>query len=130
MLKQHGASDRPVVKQAVERAVALLQKSGPEFTKVSGCASCHHQSLPQMVYQLARERDFAVDATISEKQAKAVVAQFKPYREHMLQGKENIPDPAISVTYSLIGLAAESYPAERHYGSHGAPCIDAADRRW
>ena len=40
---------------------------------------------------------------------KAVVAMFKPMREQMIQGKENVPDPAISVKLLLIGLAAEGY---------------------
>src|SRR5205085_10620031 len=64
---------------------------------------------PQMAYSLAREKGIAVDAAVSDKQVKAVIAMFKPHREQMLQGKENIPDPAISVSYALVGLAAEGY---------------------
>lgn len=112
MLKRQGASDRKLVRDSVERSVALLQKSGAEFVKVSGCTSCHHQSLPQMTYALARERGLPVDSLMSDKQAKSVIAMFKPYREPMMQGKENIPDPAISVSYSLLGLAAEGYKAD------------------
>ena len=106
-LKKHGASDRKMVRDSVERAVSLLQKTGPEFVKVSGCTSCHNQSLPQMAFALVRKRGVLVDQQIADKQAKTVIAMFKPYREQMLQGKENIPDPAISVSYSLIGLGAE-----------------------
>jgi hypothetical protein len=108
-LKRHGASDSKLVRDSVERAVALLQKSGPEFVKVSGCTSCHNQSLPQMVYAQVRERGVHVDPQLSDKQAKSVIATFKPYREQMMAGKEGVPDPAISVSYSLIGLAAEGY---------------------
>lgn len=108
-LKAHGASDSAMIKQSVERAVALLQKSGPEFSKVSSCASCHQQSLPQMAYSLARERGFSVDKQVSEQQIKSVLAMFRPLREQMAEGKQNLPDPAISVTYPLIGLNAEGY---------------------
>lgn len=108
-LRQRGASDREMIRQSVEKAVALLQKSGPEFVKVSGCTSCHNQSLPQMANQSAREHGFRVDSEISEKQVKAVIAMFKPYREQMLQGMSGFPDPPISVSYSLLGLAAEGY---------------------
>jgi hypothetical protein len=111
-LKRHGASDAALIKSSVEKAVALLQKSGPEFVKVSGCTSCHHQSLPQMAYAAARERGIAVDAQVSDKQVKAVLGMFQPYTEQMQQGKENIPDPALSVTYSLLGLAAEGHPSD------------------
>jgi hypothetical protein len=109
MLNKHGVDHGKSVKDAVERSISLLQKSGPEFVKVSGCTSCHHQSLPQMAYAMARERGITVDAQVSDKQAKAVIGMFKPYREAMMQGKEGIPDPAISVSYSLLGLAAEGY---------------------
>jgi hypothetical protein len=109
MLKRSGASDRRMVQDSVERGLALLQKSGPEFVKVSGCSSCHNQSLPQMAYARARERGINVDMQVWDKQAKSIIAMFKPYRDQMLQGKDNIPDPAISVSYLLVGLAAAGY---------------------
>jgi hypothetical protein len=108
-LRAHGASDTAIIRESVEKSIALLQKSGAEFIKVSGCSSCHHQSLPQMAFAEAREHGFAVDPQMAQQQTKAVVAMFKPMREQMMQGKENVPDPAISVSYSLIGLAAEAY---------------------
>jgi hypothetical protein len=108
-LKKSGASDSALIKQSVEKAIALLQKSGPEFVKVSGCSSCHHQSLPQMAYGAARERGFQVNADISQQQTKAVMAMFKPIREMMLEGKDQVPDPAITVSYAMIGLSAEGY---------------------
>ncbi|MBC7928232.1 MAG: ankyrin repeat domain-containing protein [Bryobacteraceae bacterium] len=109
LLMQQGSSATNLVRQSVQRSINLLQKSGVEFVKVSGCVSCHHQSLPQMLNQVARERGFAVDQTIADKQRKAVVAMFQPVREQMAQGKPSLPDPSISVTYSLIGIAAEGH---------------------
>ena len=108
-LKKGGASDESMIKDSVERALALLQKSGPQFVKVSGCTSCHQQSLPQMAVGLARKRGFAVDEQISQQQVKAVMAMYKPLRDLMLQGSEKIPNPPISVSYALVGLAAEGY---------------------
>jgi hypothetical protein len=109
LLKQHGASDADGVKKAVETAVALLQKSGAEFSKISSCASCHHQSLPQMAYGSARARGFAVDAGNSEQQVKALMAMYRPMRKLFAAGKEVLPDTAITVSYALVGLAAEGY---------------------
>ena len=37
-LRKAGASSAPMIVRAAEKAIALLQKSGPQFTKVSGCA--------------------------------------------------------------------------------------------
>lgn len=108
-LKKGGASDAPMIKESVERAIALLQKSGPQFVKVSGCSSCHHQSLPQMTIGMARERGFAVDEQISQQQVKAVMAMFRPMRQSMLDGSNKFPNPPISMSYALVGLAAEGY---------------------
>jgi ankyrin repeat protein/squalene-hopene cyclase-like protein len=111
-LQAAGASQSSAVRRSVENAVALLQKSGPEFVKVSGCVSCHHQSLPQMAYAAARQHGLRVDAAASEQQLKAVVAMFKPIREQMEKGTINLPNPGISVSYSLLGMAAEGYAAD------------------
>jgi len=111
-LKKAGASDAAMIKQSVEKALALLQKSGPEFVKVSGCSSCHHQSLPQMAIGLARSRGLSVNEQISQQQVKAVTAMFRPMREEMLKGSDKFPNPPISVSYSLLGLAAEGYAAD------------------
>jgi len=109
LLKKNGASDAPMIKTSVENAVRLLQKSGSQFVEASHCSSCHNQSLPQMLVGVARERGFAVDEEISRQQVAAVVRMWEPVREAMQQGTERIPDPTISVSYALLGLAAEGY---------------------
>jgi hypothetical protein len=109
VLKKAGASDADMVKQSVEKAVALLGKSGPEFVKVSGCASCHNQSLPLVAYTAAQRRGFTVNPSHAEYPVKVTMAMFKPASEIMAAGKPNIPDPAITVSYALVGLAAAGY---------------------
>lgn len=113
-LRAAGASDASTIRQSVESAIALLQKSGPQFVKVSGCVSCHHQSLPQMTYAAARDRGFQVDTAVSEQQVKAVIATVKPIREQMEKGTINLPNPGISVSYILLGLAAEGYAPDEN----------------
>jgi hypothetical protein len=112
LLKQHGASDRKMVRDAIERAVALFEKSAPEFVKVSGCASCHHQSLAQMAVARAKEKGIFGDQQLWDKQAKTVIAVMKPFNPVMSQGKDSVPDPAISVSYLLMGLGAAGYKAD------------------
>jgi hypothetical protein len=108
-LKAAGASDANAVRGSVESAIAILQKSGPQFIKVSGCVSCHHQSLPQMAFAAARERGFQVDNAAATQQVQAVVAMIKAIRERMDKVPVNLPNPGISVSYTLLGLAAEGY---------------------
>jgi len=109
ILKKAGASDGEMTKQSVEKAVALLQKSSPQFVKVSGCASCHHQSLPLMAYSAAKATGYVADPAGSDYAAKITIATFKPVSAEMAAGKPNVPDPAISVSYALVGLAAANY---------------------
>jgi hypothetical protein len=111
-LEKAGASRNPRLRKAVEKSLALLQKSGPVFTKVSGCASCHQQSLPQMAIGQARERGWAIDAAASKQQVAAVLAMYKPMRDFLKSGKSGFPDPPISIGYALLGLHAEGHPAD------------------
>jgi ankyrin repeat protein len=60
-LRRAGAADRDRRRLAVEKAISLLQRSGAQFTRVSGFSSCHHQLLPMMAFGIARTRGLAVD---------------------------------------------------------------------
>lgn len=113
VLRKAGASESEQIQAAVRNAIAVLQPSGPQFVKVSGCASCHHQSLPQMAFGVARSRGFAADESIGQQQVNAVIAAYKPAQEAMEQGKEVNPDPEVGVSYALLGLAAEAYQPDR-----------------
>jgi hypothetical protein len=106
------ADESEKLKPAVEKSLALLQKSAIQFASGSGCASCHHQSLPQMATGLARERGFAVDEDSSRKTLQDVMNMMKPMKDVMLTETERIPDPAITVSYLLLGLSAEGYAAD------------------
>jgi hypothetical protein len=108
-LIEGGAKTNAAIRESAEKAIGLLQKSGPGFFKVSGCASCHNQSLPQMAWSMARERGLKVDEDVAEQQVKTIVAMFKPMQEALAAGKVKLPNPPVSVGYSLLGMAAENY---------------------
>jgi hypothetical protein len=109
VLKKAGVSDSQMIQQSVEKAVALLQKSSPEFVKVSGCVSCHHQSLPLIASVAAERRGYTVDAAKAAYPVKATIAMYKPAIPIMAAGKPAIPDPAIVISYALISLAETGY---------------------
>lgn len=111
-LRKTGASEVARTKAAAERAIALLQKSSAQFSRVSGCASCHHQSLPQMALGVARAHDISVDEAAARHQVDATIAVLKGVHEQALANRDRIPDPPISVSYALVGLAAAQYPAD------------------
>jgi N-acyl-D-amino-acid deacylase len=106
------ASEDARIRPAVEKAIALLQKSGKQFQEGSGCSSCHHQFVPQMAMGFARKRGFTVDEVNAKEQLERAAGMFRNAKLIMLNEPEHLPDPTISVTYGLLGLAAENYPAD------------------
>jgi hypothetical protein len=112
-LRNAGASDAALVKTSVAKAVALLQKSGSQFSRVSGCSSCHHQSLPQMAFGVARARGVMVDDVAARQQVDVTISLLKSVHEEALGNRDRIPDVPVSVSYALLGLAAEHYEADK-----------------
>jgi len=100
------------LRPAVEKGLEVLQSSGPEFVKKSGCVSCHHQSAAAMATGMARERGFHFNEQVAAQQQKSVIAMFKPARAILLEATEVIPDLPLTGGYSLLGLAAEKYGAD------------------
>jgi ankyrin repeat protein len=95
--------------QSVAKALALLQASGPTFFKVSGCISCHNQSLPQMVVMSARSRGIHVDEEQVIRTRAQILSTLKPARLPFLEIADVVPDVPGSVPYVLLGMAAEGY---------------------
>jgi hypothetical protein len=112
-LRKAGASDMPLVKTSVSKAIALLQKSGAQFSRASGCYSCHHQSLPQMALGIARTRGIHVDEAVARQQVDVTIAVLKSVHEEALANRDRIPDAPVSASYALLGLAAEHYEPDQ-----------------
>jgi ankyrin repeat protein len=97
------------IRDAVQRSLTLLQKSGPSFWNGSGCISCHQQSLPAMTVHIAREHGFAVDEPAARAAVKLTSDYLDARRERLLEGIS--PPGGIDTTsYILFGLAAEHAP--------------------
>jgi hypothetical protein len=111
-LRRSGMQDAARARESVELALSLLQKSSTQFLRVSGGASCHHQSIPQMVAGLARERGWAVDEKTAKQQAGAVASMIGLAAELVKEKPESLPDPPIVAGYWLLGLHADGYPAD------------------
>jgi ankyrin repeat protein/mono/diheme cytochrome c family protein len=124
LLEAAGATDgRPVVRPtltfvparsaraAVQRSLPLLQKADQTFLRKSGCVSCHHNNLAAMTVSLARSRGIPVDEHVATQQRAAIGEYVDGWRDRLLQGI-GIPGDASTVAYTLLGLAAEKYPAD------------------
>lgn len=111
-LKKAGVSNQPAIRNGAQRAIEVLQKSGPQFVRVSGCVSCHHTFLPQMAAALARSRGLNVDEKTVHLETSATIGLMKPAREELLRNRDRLPDPPVTLSYALLGLAADGYPAD------------------
>lgn len=111
-LRNAGASETALAKASVEKALALLQHSGSQFTRMSGCNSCHHQSLVQMALGVARARGLAVDETAARQQVDVTLKVLSGVSAQALRNRDRIPDPPIAVSYALLGLSAERHDAD------------------
>ena len=99
------------VRAAITRSLPLLQKADEQFMKKAACVSCHNNSLAAMTVSLARVRGIPVNETLASSQAKAINDYLHSWRDRALQGV-GIPGDNDTIGYILVGLAAESYPAD------------------
>ncbi len=117
--QETGAVADPVVnprpagsaRTAVERSIPLLQRSDVTFIQKSGCVSCHNNGLTAMSMATVRKSGLAVNETITGRQLKTIATYIDGWRERTLQGI-GIPGDSDTVSYILMGLAAESYPRD------------------
>jgi Squalene-hopene cyclase C-terminal domain len=68
--------------------------------------------LPQMALAVARTRGIGVDETAARQQVDVTVKVLKSVHKTAVENRDRIPDPPLSVSYALIGLAAEHYQAD------------------
>ncbi len=119
------------VREAVLRSIPLLQHTDITFTQKSGCVSCHNDTFTAITVSAARKNRIPVDEKIAQAQVKTIGSYIESWRERVLQGV-GIPGDSDTISYILLGLAAENYPADeatdamaRFMKNHQAP-----DGRW
>jgi ankyrin repeat protein len=94
---------------AVERSVALLEKSSQQFFAGSGCVSCHAQSITDLAVAEARAKGVRVNAQAAQDRIKMI--QTTGFPVDILYERMDIRVPEI-VAYQLAGLAAVGYPPD------------------
>ena len=99
-------------KEAIARTIPLLQKTDGVFLKKSGCVSCHNNTLTAMSVAAARGTGARVDEAMAKENLKTIAQFVDGWRERALQGV-GIPGDADTVSYILLGMAAEKYPADK-----------------
>lgn len=95
------------IRDAAQKAIPLLQTSSIQFFKVSGCASCHNQSLPAMALKSARANGLTVNEELGAQQRKMVAGFLKPLGGLMTATPHSVPDAPATLSYLLMGLMAD-----------------------
>jgi len=98
-------------REAIERSMTLLQKSGAEFFRQSACVGCHHQNLIQMATAAARGAGVRVDEAAAKETVQAVRSQWEALQEGLLQRLDGPANPDLQV-FSALGMAAEREPPD------------------
>jgi squalene cyclase len=92
----------------VEKSIPLLQRTDSAFIKSAGCVSCHNNTLTAMTIATARKKGFRVNEEVARNQLKTIANYIEDWRDRALQGV-GIPGDSDTVSYILMGMAAEEY---------------------
>ena len=109
LLTAAAARGDAAMRGAIEKSIALLQKSDVVFTKNTGCISCHHETLPAMLVAMAGPKRIHVDEAAARLQLQKMLAYLDERRERILQGFD-IPGSPATAGYLLIALHAQGQP--------------------
>ena len=111
------AIENATVADAVQRALAPLQKTGGESAATflkhvskQNCVSCHQQHLPLAAVSLARSRRFVADAAQSAKQVELVKGFSGHFQEIDFETTFH-PEPGFGNGYALFAMQLAKQPA-------------------
>jgi len=115
MIAKADSSDSPasreVLRDAVGRGLAIVQKAAREYPQHRSCFSCHHQTLPMLAMTKARGQGIVIDDGLLKEQAEFSVESFREKLEPMAKGK-GIGGAAMTVGYALWTLSLADWPRD------------------
>ena len=94
---------------AVERGIALLERSSAEFFKQSGCSGCHHQDATAFAVRAARSAGIPLEEAAARERVNVMKSMLASAQELQLQGV--IEGSNIQANH-LRGLWAAGYPPD------------------
>ncbi len=96
---------------AMERVLPLLQRADAAFFTRGGCVSCHNNSLTAMTIGAARAKGVKYNDQIAKDQSRRIAGFLQENAERALEN-EGLPGSVDTVSYILLGLAADGYPSD------------------
>ena len=99
------------VRPAVERSLALLERSSGTFFTNGACGACHAQNVTDFAALTARKHGFSINETAAAQRAAGAAGAFGAIASALL---ERVDGPTVDIfLYTLGGLAAGSYQPDR-----------------
>jgi ankyrin repeat protein len=96
---------------AIERGVALLERSSGSFFTNGGCGSCHSQNITDIAVAAARKGGLPINEAAAAQRAAGASATFGATATRLY---ERFDGPVVDILlYTLAGLAAMGHPADR-----------------
>jgi ankyrin repeat protein len=128
----HTTSAPMEIAAAIRKSLSVLDKGGPQFFKVSGCISCHNQTLPLMAAQAARRSGIEPDTKVETAVLKSVLAFTKPVTGILAESTDVLPDIPVTVPYILMALSAQNYAPDELTASavHNLAAKQMSDGSW
>jgi ankyrin repeat protein len=99
------------LRPAIERGVALLERSSGAFLTKGGCGACHAQNVTDIAIAAARKGGMAANEAAASQRLAGASAVFTATATRLY---ERFDGPAIDILlYTLNGFAAAGHPADR-----------------
>lgn len=106
-IRLHAGNQDEVLRAAIAKSVALLERSSEGFLRQRGnCVSCHQQNLPAVAMAWARDRGFRVNAHTIESMVDVQRRSWSPRVDHAYQLDEPLPGGIEQIGYGLWGFGA------------------------
>lgn len=100
-------------REAIAKAIGLLQPVSPAFSKAYGvCISCHNNSLPEIAVKSTRDKGIPIDETLASHPAKATLTTWSPNREDFQLGLPSVGGWVANVSYGLVALSEDNVPPD------------------
>jgi len=102
---------RQKIASAVERGVALVEKSARSYPTHRKCFACHHQTMPLLALAEARQARLQTDEKLPGEILEFVVTSFRGKIDDLKAG-ENIGGKGLTVGYGAWTLRLADRPAD------------------
>src|SRR5207249_2006660 len=106
-----GAAAPMALRQAVERSLALLEKTSADYFAKGGCPACHAQQITDVVATAARAKGLRVDPDEALNRQKVTKIRYTSLAPMFMQ-RVDVPGSPVVPLYSLLALASAATPPD------------------